>query len=254
MESAGNDLQRRSLGSGEWSTRSKLRAHTRGLPRIILSIGPDETSSLLESPSFSVLVDLVNIVVRREIRAVREAIDGREEQTALPLPVCGIDETGDDCYLVARRSVLPVAKWLVAQHPLPLQIDVVVNSSVGEENIGRVVGVHALGLTLIFVAVSLAETWDESLVHPVGIGWKGLSKSNAVLIWSNCCAGFDVLFAVSIWNYVFFVKDLPRWHRKIGRSRSSWSRSCLIATAMDHTREHPSHRRSGQVTPDRIVP
>lgn len=110
------------------------------------------------------------------------------------LPVITGDKTGDNGDFMSWSAILPVPKWLVAKHPFPLQVDVVVNPSVGVKDIGCVVGVHTLGLALICVAITLAIAWNQCFIDPFGIGRKCLSKSDAIRIRGNSCSSLDILF------------------------------------------------------------
>jgi len=56
-----------------------------------------------------------------------------KEKSTLALPVSGVDETGYDGGAAKRGPVLPVGKGLVAQHPVPLEVDCIADGAVLED-------------------------------------------------------------------------------------------------------------------------
>lgn len=133
MESSRNDIDRRLFCALQWPTWSELTAHRCREPRIKLTISPDQPLSVRQSPALGVLVDLVHVVVWAEGGSEGVAVDGGEEERALSLPVWGFDKARDEGLTGAGSAVLPVGEWLVAEHPLPLSVNSVVDCSVGED-------------------------------------------------------------------------------------------------------------------------
>jgi hypothetical protein len=89
------------------------------------------------------LVDLVNVVVWADCAAVCIAVYGRKEERTLSLPVIGREETRSKRRSVARSSVLPVVKWLIAKHPVPLPVGAVADSSVGKVQVRCIIRIKA---------------------------------------------------------------------------------------------------------------
>lgn len=136
------------------------------------------------------LVDLMDIVVWAQVAAKGVAVDSGEEEGALTLPVLNVDHSGDDGGFVSWCSILPVCKWLVAKHPIPLSVNGVADCSIGEDLVVGVICVHACGFTLVCVAVALAEAWDERLVDVRCVSVECLFEAYTVGIRcyrSSCC-------------------------------------------------------------------
>jgi hypothetical protein len=120
-----------------------------------------------------VLVDFVLVVIWRKGSRVCEAVCSWEEQRTLSFPILGIDKTRCNARSVLRGTtavasvelfqdycsnnvLLPVAKRLVAEHPVPLQIGCVSDSSICVNFVVDVVTVHACSSVNLSISIRLA--------------------------------------------------------------------------------------------------
>jgi len=162
------------------------------------------------------LVGLMDVVIRADSRAIGVAIYGWEKQCALSLPIGSVDKTGNNCRCASGSSILPIIKWLVAEHPVPLSIDCnhcrVGNVGAREHEIFRVVCVHAGCFALIGITIALAICSKLPLVFSFFQNHSELTAGDngGVDIVRISCKSFLETDTVRIWcdggssNYVFY--------------------------------------------------
>ena len=92
---------------------------------------------------------------------------------------------------------MPVVKGLVAEHPVPLTVDGVVDSHIGVDLVRGIVGIHALGAALVSVAVRSAVPRNHLLVDEGCITGKGFLETYTIGIRGDFGAGCDVLDGVA---------------------------------------------------------
>ena len=155
----------------------------------------------------------MHVVVWADVATVGVAVHRWEEKCALTLPVLGSDEAGDDGWCAAGCStgdslakyhteegpslLLPVVKWLIAKHPIPLSINGVANSQISEEQARRIVGIEASQFSLVRVAISLAISWDERSVDPVRVACESFLKTDPVCVGSDGGTSFNSLNGIA---------------------------------------------------------
>ena len=96
-----------------------------------------------------------------------------------------------------HNLLLPVVKWLVAKHPVPLSVNCVANSEVSEEQARCIVGIKAGQLSLVCVAIALAIAWDECSVDPVCVPCKSFLQANTIGVWGDGSSSFNSLLKIS---------------------------------------------------------
>lgn len=177
VDAGRNDVHRRLRRRFEGTAGAEFGRHGGILPRVELAVRPDEPGRVGEPPA-RVRIDVVHRLPLG--MPVGEVALGREEQRALPLPVLGRHEARDDGRAVRRRAVLPEVEGLVAQEPVPLPVDGVVDGDVGVDGRGGVVRVEAGQVRGVApVAVAGAVVGQEDLARPAGVAVEGLLEADA---------------------------------------------------------------------------
>lgn len=132
VEATRDDVHRHSRCADQWTARSQFGANTALSPWIESTIGIYQPRTVIDEPATCVVIDVCLGLAQGNTIGFT-IWTRRKEEAALSDPIIGGDQTADNTGTIGWGSVLPVAEWLITQHPIPLPINRIAQTCVREE-------------------------------------------------------------------------------------------------------------------------